>query len=77
MEPDVLVVTGDHSTPALLAAHSWHPVPALLHARTCRPGGVERFTEAECARGTLGRLPMKHLMPLALGHAGKLAKFGA
>jgi 2,3-bisphosphoglycerate-independent phosphoglycerate mutase len=76
-DPDVLVVTGDHSTPALLAAHSWHPVPALLHARTCRVGGVERFTEAECARGTLGRLAMKHLMPLALGHAGKLAKFGA
>ena len=76
-KPDVLVVTGDHSTPAALARHSWHPVPVLLHAATGRAGGVSRFTEVECARGLLSRLPMTALMPLALGHAGKLKKYGA
>jgi 2,3-bisphosphoglycerate-independent phosphoglycerate mutase len=75
--PDVLVVTGDHSTPSALARHSWHPVPVLLHAEACRWGGVSRFTETECARGSLSRLPMTALMPEALGHAGKLLKFGA
>ena len=75
--PDVLVVTGDHSTPALLASHSWHPVPALLSSKTCRPDRVEQFGERECARGGLGRIPMVHLMGLALAHAKRLKKFGA
>lgn len=76
-DPDVLVVTGDHSTPAALAKHSWHPVPVMLHGATARVGGTASFTEAECARGVLSRLPMMALMPMALGHAGKLKKYGA
>ncbi|MCZ6691391.1 MAG: phosphoglycerate mutase, partial [Planctomycetota bacterium] len=76
-DPDVFVVTGDHSTPALLGGHSWHPVPVMLHARTARKGGASRFTEAECVKGGLSRIPMTALMPIALGHAGKLMKFGA
>ncbi len=76
--PDVLVITGDHSTPASLKAHSWHPVPVLLYAPgTVRPDGVTSFGERECQRGGLGRYPMRHLLPLALAHAMKLAKFGA
>ncbi len=76
--PDVLVITGDHSTPASLKAHSWHPVPVLLFAPgTVRPDGLKSFGERECQRGGLGRYPMRHLMPLALAHALKLAKFGA
>jgi 2,3-bisphosphoglycerate-independent phosphoglycerate mutase len=77
LKPDVLVVTGDHSTPATLSGHSWHPVPVLLAAKTCRPDRVERFGERDCIQGGLGRLPMVNLMALALAHAGRLEKFGA
>lgn len=75
--PDVLVVTGDHSTPAAMAGHSWHPVPALLQAANCRADGVEQFGERFCLQGGLGRMPMMNLMTLALAHAGRLAKYGA
>lgn len=76
--PDVLVITGDHSTPASLKAHSWHPVPVLLHAPgTVRPDGIMRFGERDCQLGGLGCYPMRHLLPLAMAHAMKLAKFGA
>ena len=74
---DVLVVTGDHSTPAVMGAHSWHPVPYLLHALRCRTEGVEGFHERTCARGQLGRFPLKEGMALMLAHAGRLAKYGA
>ncbi len=77
LNPDVLVVTGDHSTPAALAGHSWHPVPAMLYAKTCRPDGVVRFGERDCTVGGLGRMPMVYLMGLALAHARRLEKFGA
>jgi 2,3-bisphosphoglycerate-independent phosphoglycerate mutase len=71
------VVTADHSTPAALAAHSWHPVPLLLAAKTCRPDRVEQFGERACIQGGLGRMPMVYLMGQALAHAGRLKKFGA
>jgi len=77
LKPDVLVVTGDHSTPAAMAGHSWHPVPALLSAKNCRPDQAEKFGERACLTGGLGRMPMKYLMSVALAHAGKLQKFGA
>ncbi len=76
--PEVVVVTGDHSTPALVRAHSGHSVPVLLHSPVARWSGVDSFDEISCARGgTLGTFPMVQLMGLALGHAGRLAKFGA
>ena len=77
LKPTVLLVTGDHSTPAALASHSWHPVPTLLVADTCRPDGCETFGERECLRGGLGQFEAVYLMPLALAHAGRLGKFGA
>ena len=77
LNPDVLVVTGDHSTPAALASHSWHPLPVLLYSATCRPDRVEKFGEGDCICGGLGRMPMVHLMGLALAHARRLEKFGA
>ncbi len=77
LNPDVLVVTGDHSTPAAAAGHSFHPVPVLLWAKTCRPDGAQIFGENACLTGGLGRMPMKYLMGVALAHAGKLQKFGA
>jgi len=76
-EPDVLVVTGDHSTPCPMKSHSWHPVPVLLHAKHVRSGASERFTEREAARGMLGLRPMHDLMPIALANAGRIEKFGA
>ena len=75
--PDVLVVTGDHSTPALLRSHSWHPVPVLLYSRHCRSDLTSSFSERECARGALGRFPATDIMPLAMANALRLTKFGA
>ena len=77
LKPDVLVVTSDHSTPALMHGHSFHPNPFLLVAATALPDEIGVFTERECARGLLGRFPSLYAMPLMLGHAGKLKKFGA
>jgi 2,3-bisphosphoglycerate-independent phosphoglycerate mutase len=78
LEPDVLLVTGDHSTPSVLQSHSWHPVPALLYSPACRPDRVRQFGEKACLAGGLGpRFPATDLLPLALAHAGRLKKFGA
>ena len=77
LKPKVLVVTGDHSTPARLASHSWHPVPTLLVADTCRPDGQQAFGERNALLGGLGQFEAVYLMPLALAHAEKLGKFGA
>lgn len=78
LDPDVLVVTGDHSTPSALRYHSWHPVPVVLYGRDCRPDRVERFAERACLAGALGpRYPAKALMPLAMANAGRLKKYGA
>ncbi len=75
--PDVLIVTGDHSTPSKLKSHSWHPVPTLLLARTCRPDPVTEFGESYCLRGGLGQFQAMYLLPMALAHAGRLGKYGA
>jgi len=77
LAPTVLVVTGDHSTPAEWRAHSWHPVPVLLYAKHCRPDLVREFGERACLQGAVGIMPMQKLMALALANAGRLAKFGA
>ncbi|TBH20166.1 2,3-bisphosphoglycerate-independent phosphoglycerate mutase [Thermus thermamylovorans] len=77
LKPDVLALTGDHSTPALLRAHSWHPVPLLLKAPHLREDEARRFTEGEAQRGSLGHLRGVELMPLLLAHAGRLLKYGA
>jgi len=77
LEPDVIVVSGDHSTPAVLKAHSWHPVPVVLYSKWCRPDGVKEFSERACMSGGLGRFPAMEIMPLAMANALKLAKFGA
>jgi 2,3-bisphosphoglycerate-independent phosphoglycerate mutase len=77
LRPDVLVVTGDHATPAVLGAHSWHPVPVLLVGRYALADAVDRFTERACAAGCLGTMPAHDLMPLVLAHALRLTKYGA
>jgi 2,3-bisphosphoglycerate-independent phosphoglycerate mutase len=77
LKPDVIVVTGDHSTPAMLKGHSWHPVPILLYSKWCRPDRVSEFSESACLSGGLGRFPATEVMPLAMANALKLTKFGA
>ncbi len=77
LNPDVLAVTSDHSTPALLKSHSWHPNPFLLAAKSALPDRVTVFTERECGQGLLGRFPALQAMALLLAHAGRLKKFGA
>ncbi len=77
LNPDVMVVTADHSTPAILKAHSWHPVPVLLYSKYCRADQVQRFDEISCIQGGLGRMPSMQLMPIVLANALRLNKFGA
>ena len=77
VDPDVLLVTGDHSTPSAMAMHSWHPVPVLVRAASARVDDVATFGESACLRGSLGTVRAVDLMPLMLAHAGRLAKFGA
>ena len=76
LQPDAFVVAGDHSTPSILAAHGWQPVPLLIHSKLTLGEGIAAFDERNCAAGSLGRIPATHLMFLALAHAGKLVKFG-
>lgn len=77
LQPDVIIVGGDHSSPAVLKSHSWHPVPLLLYGRHVRADGVAEFGERACAHGSLGVIPAKHIMPLALANAHRIAKYGA
>ena len=75
-DADVVVITGDHSTPATFGAHSWHAVPLLIRSEWARPTG-RRFTETDCRNGDIGTIEGRHIMSLALAHAERLAKFGA
>jgi 2,3-bisphosphoglycerate-independent phosphoglycerate mutase len=77
LAPDVLVVTGDHSTPSKLRSHSWHPVPVVLTAKSCRTDRLTKFGESQCRQGGLGQFPAMYLMTQAMAHAGRLGKFGA
>ena len=77
LKPDVLAITGDHSTPALLKSHSWHPNPILLFSNYVRPDGIRRFTERHCRGGQLGRFPALDVITLMLANGLKLKKFGA
>jgi len=76
LEPDVLMIAGDHATPAIMAAHSWHPVPFLLHSKLTKGQGIPTFDEKACALGAIGSIPATSVMVLGLSHAGKMTKFG-
>ena len=77
LNPEVLVITGDHATPAKLKRHSWHPLPILLAADSARFGRATKFCEASCDTGTLGFIHHVDILPLALAHAMRLGKYGA
>jgi 2,3-bisphosphoglycerate-independent phosphoglycerate mutase len=76
LQPDVVVVSGDHSTPAALKGHSWHPVPTLIYGKNVRADGIAEFGERACARGSLGLMPARSIMPIALANAGRIIKWG-
>jgi 2,3-bisphosphoglycerate-independent phosphoglycerate mutase len=75
LKPDVVIVSGDHSTPAVLKGHSWHPVPVLVYGKYVRADGIAEFGERACRCGSLGVLPAKHIMPIALANALRFAKY--
>jgi len=77
LNPDVMLVAGDHSTPSIMRGHSWHPVPLLISSRWTQGEGIEAFNERTCSQGSLGTIQAVNIMPLAMAHAGKLLKFGA
>ncbi|RUM29704.1 MAG: phosphoglycerate mutase [Aquifex sp.] len=77
LKPDVLAITGDHSTPSLLKGHSWHPVPILIHSPYVLGGTSERFIERECLKGELGIIPAVKITQLLLANALRLKKYGA
>ena len=76
LNPEVFLVAGDHATPSIMAAHSWHPVPFMLNSPLTRGEGIASFDEKACGLGSIGRIPATNVMLLALSHAGKLTKFG-
>jgi 2,3-bisphosphoglycerate-independent phosphoglycerate mutase len=77
LDPDVVIVGGDHSSPSVLKFHSWHPVPLLLYAKHVREDGIGEFGERTCLHGSLGILPATNVMPIALANAGRISKYGA
>lgn len=77
LNPDVLIIGGDHSSPAVLKSHSWHPVPLLINGKYVRSDKFSEFGETNCACGNLGQIPAYHVMPIALANAARVAKYGA
>jgi 2,3-bisphosphoglycerate-independent phosphoglycerate mutase len=76
-DPTVVAVTGDHATPSQMAAHSWHPVPVLVHGPRCGRDNTDRFGERWCRAGGLGIRPSTQLLPILMANAGHLGKYGA
>ena len=77
LKPDVLAITGDHSTPVPMKGHSWHPVPTLIHGPFCFRDGFARFHEKACRGGSFAHLASRDLMPILMANAGRLDKYGA
>ena len=77
LKPDVLAITGDHSTPVPMKGHSWHPVPLLLHSEVSNADGLESFTEVTARTGSLGTFESKYLLRLMQANARMFDKFGA
>ncbi len=76
-KPDVLAITGDHSTPCAMKGHSWHPQPVLLHSAYSGSDKLERFTETGSNMGSLGVFEAKYLIRLMQANAKMFDKYGA
>lgn len=75
--PDVIAITGDHSTPCAVKGHSWHPQPVLLTSALSGSDKLERFTETGANLGSLGVFDAKYLIRLMQANARMFDKFGA
>jgi 2,3-bisphosphoglycerate-independent phosphoglycerate mutase len=75
--PDVIAITGDHSTPAPMKGHSWHPQPVLLTSAISGSDKLERFTETGANQGSLGVMEGKYLLRHMQANAMQFDKFGA
>ena len=75
--PDVLVITGDHSTPCSMKGHSWHAQPVLIHSACSGSDKLERFTETGANMGSLGVFEARHLIRLMQANGRMFDKFGA
>ena len=76
LKPDTFILAGDHSTPSVMASHSWHPVPFLINSKLTYGSRIEEFTENQCRNGSIGNIKATQLMLLALAHSDRLNKFG-
>lgn len=76
-KPDVLAITGDHSTPCPMKGHSWHPQPVLLTSACSGSDKLDRFTETGANMGSLGVFEAKYLIRLMQANAKMFDKFGA
>src|SRR5215475_1931868 len=76
-KPDVVAITGDHSTPCLVKGHSWHPQPVLLHSAYSGSDKLQRFTETGANSGSLGVFKAKYLIRLMQANAKMFDKYGA
>ncbi len=76
-KPDVIAITGDHSTPCAVKGHSWHPQPVLVHSALSGSDKLERFTETGSNMGSLGVFKAKYLIRLMQANARMFDKFGA
>ena len=76
-KPDVLAITGDHSTPCSMKSHSWHPQPVLLHSAYSGSDKLDRFTETGANLGSLGVFEAKYLLRLMQANGKMFDKFGA
>ena len=76
-KPDVIAITGDHSTPVAMKGHSWHPQPVLLNSACSGSDKLERFTETGANMGSLGIFEAKYLIRLMQANAKMFDKFGA
>jgi 2,3-bisphosphoglycerate-independent phosphoglycerate mutase len=76
-KPDVLAITGDHSTPCAIKGHSWHPQPVLLHSACSGSDKLNRFTETGANIGSLGIFEAKYLIRLMQANAKMFDKYGA
>lgn len=77
LQPDVIIITGDHSSPAIMKSHSWHPVPLLIYSKNVREDGIGQFGERACSHGSLGILPATDVILIALANANRISKYGA
>ncbi len=77
LQPDVLCITGDHSTPVSMKSHSWHPVPVLVLGPHAGADAAPRFHESACRAGSLNVLASRDLIAVLLANAGRLDKYGA